>query len=328
MLDVRSLYVTYLSKTGSVEAVRGIDFSAEAGKVTGIVGESGSGKSTAMLAVMGLLGQEAAVEAKAVTLSETAVKAGENAAIVFQDPLKCLNPTVKVGRQIAETVRNRKKCTWHEAKKRAEELLESVGIQHPRLRMKQYPFELSGGMRQRVVIAIALACEPKLIIADEPTTALDAAMRIRTILLLKKVVKETEAALVLVSHDMGVIAAACDYVYVMKDGEMIESGCAEDLFYDPQTEYTKKLLSDAKAERFLVKEKESAVGKVPLFTVSRLKRQFQKEEGVDEVSFDIYEGELFALAGESGSGKTTLAKILTGIERPGSWKTVLSGRRV
>lgn len=108
MLDVRSLYVTYLSKTGSVEAVRGIDFSAEAGKVTGIVGESGSGKSTAMLAVMGLLGQEAAVEAKAVTLSETAVKAGENAAIVFQDPLKCLNPTVKVGRQIAETVRNRK----------------------------------------------------------------------------------------------------------------------------------------------------------------------------------------------------------------------------
>ena len=325
MLDVRSLYVTYLSKTGSVEAVRGIDFSAEAGKVTGIVGESGSGKSTAMLAVMGLLGQEAAVEAKAVTLSETAVKAGENAAIVFQDPLKCLNPTVKVGRQIAETVRNRKKCTWHEAKKRAEELLESVGIQHPRLRMKQYAFELSGGMRQRVVIAIALACEPKLIIADEPTTALDAAMRIRTILLLKKVVKETEAALVLVSHDMGVIAAACDYVYVMKDGEMIESGCAEDLFYDPQTEYTKKLLSDAKAERFLVKEKESAVGKVPLFTVSRLKRQFQKEEGVDEVSFDIYEGELFALAGESGSGKTTLAKILTGIERPDRGKLFYRG---
>ena len=153
MLDVRSLYVTYLSEEERVEAVRGIDFSAEEGKVTGIVGESGSGKSTAMLAVMGLLDHKAAVEAEKVSLFGNTVRAGDNAAIIFQDPLKCLNPTVKIGRQIAETVRNRKKCTWREAKKRSEELLDSVGIRHPRLRMKQYPFELSGGMRQRVVIA-------------------------------------------------------------------------------------------------------------------------------------------------------------------------------
>ena len=151
MLDVRSLYVTYLSEEERVEAVRGIDFSAEEGKVTGIVGESGSGKSTAMLAVMGLLDHKAAVEAEKVSLFGNTVRAGDNAAIIFQDPLKCLNPTVKIGRQIAETVRNRKKCTWREAKKRSEELLDSVGIRHPRLRMKQYPFELSGGMRQRVV---------------------------------------------------------------------------------------------------------------------------------------------------------------------------------
>ena len=147
MLDVRSLYVTYLSEEERVEAVRGIDFSAEEGKVTGIVGESGSGKSTAMLAVMGLLDHKAAVEAEKVSLFGNTVRAGDNAAIIFQDPLKCLNPTVKIGRQIAETVRNRKKCTWREAKKRSEELLDSVGIRHPRLRMKQYPFELSGGMR-------------------------------------------------------------------------------------------------------------------------------------------------------------------------------------
>ena len=131
MLDVRSLYVTYLSEEERVEAVRGIDFSAEEGKVTGIVGESGSGKSTAMLAVMGLLDHKAAVEAEKVSLFGNTVRAGDNAAIIFQDPLKCLNPTVKIGRQIAETVRNRKKCTWREAKKRSEELLDSVGIRTP-----------------------------------------------------------------------------------------------------------------------------------------------------------------------------------------------------
>ena len=313
MLDVRSLYVTYLSEEERVEAVRGIDFSAEEGKVTGIVGESGSGKSTAMLAVMGLLDHKAAVEAEKVSLFGNTVRAGDNAAIIFQDPLKCLNPTVKIGRQIAETVRNRKKCTWREAKKRSEELLDSVGIRHPRLRMKQYPFELSGGMRQRVVIAIALACEPNLIVADEPTTALDAAMQVRVIRLLKKIVKETNTALLLVSHNMGVIAAACDYVYVMKDGKMIENGCADDIFYNPQTEYTKKLLSDATAEQLLVKEKVFAAQENPLFTVRHLKKRFQNEEGVNDVSFDICEGEVFALAGESGSGKTTLLKLAAGL---------------
>ena len=328
MLDVRSLYVTYLSEEERVEAVRGIDFSAEEGKVTGIVGESGSGKSTAMLAVMGLLDHKAAVEAEKVSLFGNTVRAGDNAAIIFQDPLKCLNPTVKIGRQIAETVRNRKKCTWREAKKRSEELLDSVGIRHPRLRMKHYPFELSGGMRQRVVIAIALACEPNLIVADEPTTALDAAMQVRVIRLLKKIVKETNTALLLVSHNMGVIAAACDYVYVMKDGKMIENGCADDIFYNPQTEYTKKLLSDATAEQLLVKEKVFAAQENPLFTVRHLKKRFQNEEGVNDVSFDICEGEVFALAGESGSGKTTLAKILTGLEQPDSGEVFCRGERV
>ena len=328
MLDVRSLYVTYLSDEERVEAVRGIDFSAEEGKVTGIVGESGSGKSTAMMAVMGLLDHKAAVEAEKVSLFGNTVRAGDNAAIIFQDPLKCLNPTVKIGRQIAETVRNRKKCTWREAKKRSEELLDSVGIRHPRLRMKQYPFELSGGMRQRVVIAIALACEPNLIVADEPTTALDAAMQVRVIRLLKKIVKETNTALLLVSHNMGVIAAACDYVYVMKDGKMIENGCADDIFYNPQTEYTKKLLSDATAEQLLVKEKVFAAQENPLFTVRHLKKRFQNEEGVNDVSFDICEGEVFALAGESGSGKTTLAKILTGLEQPDSGEVFCRGERV
>ena len=308
--------------------VRQIDGLAGADPLTSklaIIGPSGSGKSTAMLAVMGLLDHKAAVEAEKVSLFGNTVRAGDNAAIIFQDPLKCLNPTVKIGRQIAETVRNRKKCTWRESKKRSEELLDSVGIRHPRLRMKQYPFELSGGMRQRVVIAIALACEPNLIVADEPTTALDAAMQVRVIRLLKKIVKETNTALLLVSHNMGVIAAACDYVYVMKDGKMIENGCADDIFYNPQTEYTKKLLSDATAEQLLVKEKVFAAQENPLFTVRHLKKRFQNEEGVNDVSFDICEGEVFALAGESGSGKTTLFHLLSRLWEPSAGQFFLQG---
>ena len=203
ILKADHLKKVFISGKKSMTAVDDVSFELERGECLGIVGESGSGKSTAMLAVMGLLDHKAAVEAEKVSLFGNTVRAGDNAAIIFQDPLKCLNPTVKIGRQIAETVRNRKKCTWREAKKRSEELLDSVGIRHPRLRMKQYPFELSGGMRQRVVIAIALACEPNLIVADEPTTALDAAMQVRVIRLLKKIVKETNTALLLVSHNMG-----------------------------------------------------------------------------------------------------------------------------
>ena len=221
MLDVRSLYVTYLSEEERVEAVRGIDFSAEEGKVTGIVGESGSGKSTAMLAVMGLLDHKAAVEAEKVSLFGNTVRAGDNAAIIFQDPLKCLNPTVKIGRQIAETVRNRKKCTWREAKKRSEELLDSVGIRHPRLRMKQYPFELSGGQKKRVAIAGVLAMNPKILILDEPTAGLDPKGRDDILDQIAELHKVRGITIVLVSHSMEDIAKYVERLIVMNHGEAV-----------------------------------------------------------------------------------------------------------
>ena len=243
MLDVRSLYVTYLSEEERVEAVRGIDFSAEEGKVTGIVGESGSGKSTAMLAVMGLLDHKAAVEAEKVSLFGNTVRAGDNAAIIFQDPLKCLNPTVKIGRQIAETVRNRKKCTWREAKKRSEELLDSVGIRHPRLRMKQYPFELSGGMNQRVGICTAMIMHPNLLLADEPTSALDVTVQKQVVEELLLMRKEYHTAMILVTHNIGVVKMMADRILVLQNGVVRDYGETDAVLNHSEDPYTKKLMS-------------------------------------------------------------------------------------
>ena len=330
VLSIRDLNISFKTNYGVVNAIRGVRLDLFKGETIAIVGESGSGKSVTCKTIMGILDSNGIIDSGEITLfykdengnektadltkmSQKQIRyefCGRKIAMVFQDPMTSLDPTMTIAKQIMEPMIEHRHMTKEEARQHALDLLTKVGIENPEKRMKQYPHELSGGMRQRVVIAIALACEPNLIVADEPTTALDAAMQVRVIRLLKKIVKETNTALLLVSHNMGVIAAACDYVYVMKDGKMIENGCADDIFYNPQTEYTKKLLSDATAEQLLVKEKVFAAQENPLFTVRHLKKRFQNEEGVNDVSFDICEGEVFALAGESGSGKTTLAKIL------------------
>ncbi|HJC42120.1 MAG TPA: ABC transporter ATP-binding protein, partial [Candidatus Mediterraneibacter gallistercoris] len=233
VLDVRNLSVQYLTENGASEIVKDISFKVEKGEIAGLVGESGSGKSTAMLAVMGLLGNHAEIRAERIAVSGEKPVPGHNVAMIFQDSLSSLNPSVKIGRQIRETVQTRRKCSSKEATARAEELLDMVGIRNPALRMRQYPFELSGGMRQRVVLAITLACEPELIIADEPTTALDALVQAQILLLLKRIVRETGTSMLLVSHDMGVTAAMCSRVYVMHNGRIVEHGTAEDIFYSP-----------------------------------------------------------------------------------------------
>ena len=306
-------------------AVKGISFYVDPGEIVGIAGESGSGKSTAMLAVMGLLDSRAEVSAEKITSGGKNPVPGENIAMIFQDSLSCLNPTLTVGRQIAETVRHRRKCSRKESLARAEELLDLVGIRSPKVRMKQYPFELSGGMRQRVVIAAALACEPELIIADEPTTALDAAVRAQILLLLKRLVRETKTSLLLVSHDLGAVAALCERVYIMNRGRIVETGTTEEIFSCPAEEYTRQLVSDARDRSLLVEEKARENGDGKLLKAEGLTKLFDAGEGIADISMEIKKGEIFALVGESGSGKTTLARILTGILEADSGKLFFQG---
>ena len=330
VLEVKNLSVQYPGTEGASEIVKDISFTVEEGGITGIVGQSGSGKSTAMLAVMGLLDGRASVQYGQITVNGKAPAPGRNTAMIFQDSLSCLNPSVKIGRQITETVRMRKGCGRKEAAARAEELLETVGIRNPALRMRQYPFELSGGMRQRVVLAIALACEPDLIIADEPTTALDAVVQAQILQLLRRIVRETGTALLLVSHDMGVTAAMCRNVYVMHGGRIIEEGTAEDIFYDPSEEYTRQLLKDAKGGRLREKGKRNtddpASREEALIRMTHVTKIFDADEGVRDVSLEIRKGEILALVGESGSGKTTAARILTGMLREDAGQLYYRGR--
>ena len=330
VLEVKNLSVQYPGTEGASEIVKDISFTVEEGGITGIVGQSGSGKSTAMLAVMGLLDGRASVQYGQITVNGKAPAPGRNIAMIFQDSLSCLNPSVKIGRQITETVRMRKGCGRKEAAARAEELLETVGIRNPALRMRQYPFELSGGMRQRVVLAIALACEPDLIIADEPTTALDAVVQAQILQLLRRIVRETGTALLLVSHDMGVTAAMCRNVYVMHGGRIIEEGTAEDIFYDPSEEYTRQLLKAAKGGRLREKGKRNtddpASREEALIRMTHVTKIFDADEGVRDVSLEIRKGEILALVGESGSGKTTAARILTGMLREDAGQLYYRGR--
>ena len=316
VLNVQNLNVQYHTEKGNSDAVSGFSLSIEEGEITGLVGRSGCGKSTAVRAIMGISAENAEVEYENLSLDGEIPVPGHNIAMIFQDSQNCLNPSVKIGKQIAETVKNRRKCTKKEAKKRALELLDLVGIRNPALRMKQYPFELSGGMRQRVVIAIALACDPRLIIADEPTTALDGAVQAQILGLLRKVVRDTKTALLLVSHDLGVIASLCSRVYVMEKGQIAESGTAEEIFYSPEQEYTKQLIKNAGKMHFRA-EKEKAKKEILLRT-EHLAKEYHTKEGIRDLSFELYKGETFALVGESGSGKTTLARILSGILKPDS----------
>lgn len=311
VLDVQNLNVQYHTEKGNFDAVSALSLSIEEGEITGLVGQSGCGKSTAVRAIMGISAENAEVEYENLSLDGEIPVPGHNIAMIFQDSQNCLNPSVKIGKQIAETVKNRRKCTKKEAVKRALELLDLVGIRNPALRMKQYPFELSGGMRQRVVIAIALACDPRLIVADEPTTALDGAVQAQILGLLRKVVRETKTALLLVSHDLGVIASLCSRVYVMEKGQVVESGTAEEIFYSPEQEYTKQLIKNAGKMHFRT-EKEK-VKKEILLRTEHLTKEYHTKEGVRDLSFELYKGETFALVGESGSGKTTLARVLSGI---------------
>ncbi len=260
LLEVKNLKTEFKTDQGQVQAVRGVSFSLNEGEVLGIVGESGSGKSQTMFSIMGLLADNGDIIDGDIIFDETDISRkkfkdkkeftkklntirGNTMSMIFQDPMTFLNPVLTVETQLIEPLLNHKKISKKEARKIALELMEQVGIPHPHKRIKQYPFEFSGGMRQRIVIAIALACNPKLIIADEPTTALDVTIQAQVLELIESLKKKSNSAIIMITHDLGVVAKLCDRIAIMYGGKIVESGTDFEIFYNAKHPYTKGLLS-------------------------------------------------------------------------------------
>ncbi len=252
LVDVQDEYLSFFTPAGEVKALNGVNLSLNEGEVVGIVGESGSGKSVTAYSLMGLTAHPGKLvggslyfnghQVDQMTEKEMRLMRGSEVAIIFQDPMTSLNPVYTIGNQIEEVILLHTDKSKDEAKERARELLELVGINEPEKRLKQYPHELSGGMRQRVMIAIALACEPKLLIADEPTTALDVTIQAQILELMMDLREKLGMAIMLITHDLGVVASMCERIAVMYAGHIVEYGTTDDIFYRPKHEYTKGLL--------------------------------------------------------------------------------------
>ena len=252
LLEVRDLHTSFFTPAGEVKAVNGISFNLDHGKVLGIVGESGSGKSVTAYSVMQILEKTGKIMSgsikvdgkELVGLPEREMKniRGNRISIIFQDPMTSLNPTYTIGHQLMEAILLHTNRNKKQAYDRAVEMLKLVNVNEPEKRMKQYPFEFSGGMRQRVMIAMALACEPDILIADEPTTALDVTIQAQILELMQSLQKELGMAIIMITHDLGVVAQMCDEVIVMYAGSICEQGTADEIFYNPKHEYTKGLI--------------------------------------------------------------------------------------
>lgn len=252
ILSIENLRIHFETFAGEVQAIRGVNLKLEKGETLALVGESGSGKSVTAKSVMKLLSNNAVVKEGTITFkgenilekSERDMQSirGKKIAMIFQDPMTSLDPTMKIGKQITEVIIKHEKASKEEADKRAEELLELVGIPNAKERMKQYPHQFSGGQRQRIVIAIALACNPDVLIADEPTTALDVTIQAQILELLKELQQQFQMAIIFITHDLGVVANVADRVAVMYAGKVVEVGTADEVFYNPQHPYTWGLL--------------------------------------------------------------------------------------
>ena len=267
LLDIKNERLSFFTPAGEVKALNNVSFSMKQGEVLGIVGESGSGKSVTAYSLMGLtaypgklIGGELRFnghEVEKMTEKDFRKMRGEEISIIFQDPMTSLNPVYTIGNQIVEMVRLHTNKNKKEAYARAKELLELVGINEPERRLKQYPHELSGGMRQRVMIAIALACEPKLLIADEPTTALDVTIQAQILELMMELRKKLGMSIIMITHDLGVVASMCEKIAVMYAGKIVEYGTTDEIFYNPKHEYTKGLINSI--PKLNQKEKERLV---------------------------------------------------------------------
>jgi len=372
LLEVKNLRIEYPSRFGTHAAVKSLSFSINRGEIVGVVGESGAGKSTVGNAIIDLLSPPGLIASGDVFLDDEKISGltseqmrnirGNKIGFIFQDPMTSLNPLFTVEQQLLETIHANLNVSQEAALQRAISLMKQVGIPEPELRIKQYPHQFSGGMRQRVVIAIALSGEPDLIIADEPTTALDVSIQDQILTLIRTLCIEKNVGCMLVTHDMGVVSNVTDKVAVMYRGDLVEFGETAKVLGDPDHEYTRSLISavprsDRKLDRFpLVSYIEEAhehqaldlknhwLGQSetqrsydgPLLNVENVSLKFltkdsffeSKREYVEankNVSFSINEGETFGLVGESGSGKSTIARVITGLFPPNEGKVTFEG---
>ena len=342
-LQVENLTVT-LAQTGE-EILKNVSFSVQAGEIFALVGESGSGKSVTSLGIMRLLPDALKITAGSVqmqnadlfsmTEKQMQTVRGRRVAMIFQNAMTSLNPVQKVGKQIAETINLHTPMNKAAQRKRVIELFQEVGLPDPETRFDFYPHELSGGQQQRVMIAMALACEPEVLIADEPTTALDVTIQEQVLELIKGLAKSRQLAVLLITHDMGVVNNTADQVAVMYKGEIIERDSVYQFFHNPKEEYSKRLidsLPDLKHYRTIKLN-------VPLLKVKDVQVHFPIKKGVlqrtvdytravDGVSLEIGEGETFALVGESGCGKSTLGRAILNLEPPTAGSIHFSGTRI
>ena len=349
LLGVRDLRVSFATEEGLVQAVDGVSFELEAGEVLAIVGESGSGKSVTAQTILGLTRSANASIAGSVQFrgreligaSEKELRQvrGAEIAMIFQDPMTSLNPVYRVGAQIVEAIQaHRPEVGRAEARERSIELLGSVGIPDPERRVDGYPHEFSGGMRQRAMIAMALALEPDVLIADEPTTALDVTIQAQILELLRRLNRERNLATILITHDLGVVAEVADRVVVMHEGRIVERGSLDEIFYAPKDPYTRKLLDavvrldqapplrPAREEPLL--EVTDLVKHFPLKRGLLIEREVDRVRAVDGVSFSVAKGETLGLVGESGSGKSTLSRTVLQLLAPSSGSVRFEGREL
>ena len=358
-LKIKNLSVDYKMRRETVYAAKEINIEVSKGEILGLVGESGSGKSTVGNSIINLIDEPGKISNGSIILGDIDINhnqknienfRGKKVGLIFQDPQTSLNPILTIGEQLIETIQTHLDLSKDEAKKRSIELLKEVGIKDAENRFDNYPHQFSGGMRQRVVISLALCCEPELLIADEPTTALDVSIQSQILELIKRLTKERNLAVILITHDMGVIAETTNRVAVMKNGELVEIGKTKEILTHPKQPYTKSLVSSVpptnkKISRFVILNQTEEVKKQSnlkilsrwtkreinqknLVSVKNLFKTFDDNffsensknsiMAVDDVSFSIKEGETFGLVGESGSGKSTIAKMIVNLYKPSS----------
>jgi len=368
ILDVNSLKVNFQTKTGKVTGVKDLSFSIFPGETVCLVGESGSGKSVSSLSIMRLVEFGGGrIDAGSIMFSSNSQAKkdlidfnqkdmreirGNEIGMVFQEPMTALNPVFTIKRQLTEGLRIHKRMSKKEAQLEALNLLKSVRIPEPERRLNQYPHELSGGMRQRIVIAMALACKPRILIADEPTTALDVTIQAEILTLLNRLKQETGTSILFITHDMAVVAQIADRVVVMYNGEKVEEGTVNQIFNNPVKDYTKKLISSVPKLGAMIGKKYpeplelSSDDKVktkrivgtnkPLLEVKNLvtrypvmggmlRKKIANLHAVEDVSFSINKGQTFSLVGESGCGKTTIARSILRLEESVSGEVWIEG---